>query len=377
MSQVHLWAPELFSTAGGIQAFSGNFLAALKALLRPPEIRLLLKNDSPADCAQRDELGAIAGYGDWPRGCKNLAFASACLRHALTDRPRVIVATHVNFGPIAKLIRQFTRIPYVLVAHGIDVWRPNSPAIKESLASADQVLAVSRYTRARLSATTGRAAERIELLPNTVSAERFTIGPKPRRLLDKLRLQADTPVILTVCRLAAVERYKGYDQIINALPKILTAVPNAHYVLVGSGPDRSRVEKLIGDANLQSHVTLAGYVPDDELADYYNLCDIFAMPSKAEGFGIVYLEALACGKPVLAGDRDGSRDALADGELGLLVDPDNSDAIAAEIIRVLRRDHSHSKIFKADALRRRVIELYGTEPFQRRVAEHVKPFLTA
>jgi glycosyltransferase involved in cell wall biosynthesis len=183
-------------------------------------------------------------------------------------------------------------------------------------------------------------------------------------------------VILTVCRLAAAERYKGYDQIIKALPKILTALPNAHYVLAGSGPDRQRVEKMIHDANLQSNVTLAGYVPDAELADYYKLCDVFAMPSKAEGFGIVYLEALACGKPVLAGNRDGSRDALADGELGLLVDADDSHEIAGEIIRVLRREHTHPNIFQAQRLRRRVIELYGTERFQRRVAERVAPYLT-
>jgi glycosyltransferase involved in cell wall biosynthesis len=274
------------------------------------------------------------------------------------------------------MIRHLTRVPYVLVAHGIDVWQLSSPAVKRALYAADKVLAVSRYTRDRLSAETGIRPDHIELLPNAVSSQRFTIGPKPRRLLEQLRLKAESPVILTVCRLAAAERYKGYDQIIKALPKILSAVPNAHYVLVGSGPDRPRVEKLIRDSGLQSNITLTGYVLDAELADYYNLCDIFAMPSKAEGFGIVYLEALACGKPVLAGNRDGSRDALADGELGLLVDADDTNQIAGEIIRVLRREHPHPKIFQAEWLRRRVTELYGTERFQRTVAERIKPYLT-
>ncbi|MGH7887268.1 MAG: glycosyltransferase, partial [Candidatus Binatia bacterium] len=263
----------------------------------------------------------------------------------------------------------------VLVAHGIDVWQLSSPAVKRALCAADKVLSVSRYTRDRLSAETGIERNRIEMLPNAVSSKRFAISPKPRRLLEKLRLRADTPVILTVCRLAAAERYKGYDQIIRALPKILTAVPNAHYVLVGSGPDRPRVEKLIRDSALQSNITLAGYVPDQELADYYNLCDIFAMPSKAEGFGIVYLEALACGKPVLAGNRDGSRDALNDGELGLLVDAGNTKEIAGEIIRVLRREHDHPMIFQPECLRRRVTELFGIERFEQTVAARVKPFL--
>jgi glycosyltransferase involved in cell wall biosynthesis len=178
-----------------------------------------------------------------------------------------------------------------------------------------------------------------------------------------------------VCRLAETECYKGYDQIIKAMPEIMRSVPNARYLLVGKGPDRPRIEKLIADAGVQDAVILAGFVPDEELADHYNLCDIFAMPSRAEGFGIVYLEALACGKPVLAGNKDGSRDALGDGELGLLVDPDNTVKIAAEIIRVLRREHSRPNIFNPELLRQRVVELFGFEAFKHAVADLLGPFL--
>ena len=101
------------------------------------------------------------------------------------------------------------------------------------------------------------------------------------------------------------------------------------------------------------------------------------MPSKAEGFGIVYLEALACGKPVLAGNRDGARDALADGELGLLVNADDLHEIASEIVRVLRREHSHRNVFHRELLRRRVTELFGFERFERNVKEQLSPFLAA
>jgi glycosyltransferase involved in cell wall biosynthesis len=126
---------------------------------------------------------------------------------------------------------------------------------------------------------------------------------------------------------------------------------------------------------VQNTVVLAGFVPDEELCEHYNLCDLFAMPSKAEGFGIVYLEALACGKPALAGNKDGSRDALNDGELGLLVDPDDTEEIAAESIRVLRREHSHPNLFRPGLLRQRVTELFGFETFKRTVADRLKPFL--
>jgi glycosyltransferase involved in cell wall biosynthesis len=99
------------------------------------------------------------------------------------------------------------------------------------------------------------------------------------------------------------------------------------------------------------------------------------MPSQGEGFGIVYLEALACGKPVLAGNKDGSRDALADGELGLLVDPDDTAEIAAEIIRVLRREHLRQENFHPELLRQKVIELFGFEAFKRAVTDLLGPFL--
>jgi glycosyltransferase involved in cell wall biosynthesis len=146
-------------------------------------------------------------------------------------------------------------------------------------------------------------------------------------------------------------------------------------MLVGKGSDRPRIEKLIAEVGVSEAVILAGFVPDDELAEHYNLCDIFAMPSLGEGFGIVYLEALACGKPVLAGNKDGSRDAVADGELGLLVDPENTAEIAAEIIRVLRRKHSHPILFNPEALRQRVIELFGFEAFTNTVTDLLRPFL--
>ena len=99
------------------------------------------------------------------------------------------------------------------------------------------------------------------------------------------------------------------------------------------------------------------------------------MPSKAEGFGIVYLEALASGKPVLAGNKDGSRDTLVDGELGLLVDPDDIDEIASETIRVLRRQHPHPNLFRREVLRQRATELFGFETFKRTLAERLRPFL--
>ncbi len=143
---------------------------------------------------------------------------------------------------------------------------------------------------------------------------------------------------------------------------------------MGKGDDRPRLEQFIRQHQLQDCVSLTRYIPDSELGDYYNLCDVFAMPSKGEGFGIVYLEALACGKPVLAGNQDGALDALCQGELGALVDPDDIDAIAQTLIAILEGKSTHPLIYRHEALRQAVIDRFGFEQFQTTLANHLEQY---
>jgi glycosyltransferase involved in cell wall biosynthesis len=372
---LHIWAPDLFSTTGGIQAFSRHFIKALEIIVPLQEIRVLVKNDLPDDLPDKKMIHTVNVCGHWLPQIRTPRFALECIGQAWRERPNLIVSTHPHFGPLAQLARQAVGTPYVLVAHGIDAWRMNSVSRHRALKEANLVLAVSDYTRNWLVHKAGLDANRVKILPNTFASEKFAIAPKSPQLLRRYGLQLQTPTILTVCRLEESEGYKGYDQIIMALPEIVRSVPNARYLLVGKGSDRPRIEKLITAMRVQDAVIFAGFVPEEELAEHYNLCDVFAMPSKAEGFGIVYLEALACGKPVLAGNKDGSRDALANGELGLLVDPDNTAEIAAEIIRVLSREHSHPLIFYPELLRQRVTELFGFEAFTRTLTDLLSPFL--
>lgn len=146
--------------------------------------------------------------------------------------------------------------------------------------------------------------------------------------------------ILTVGRL--VER-KGHDMVLRALPEVLQAVPDAHYIIVGKGDYEPRLRALVKDLGIQSHVTFTGYADDEEVAAYYVLCDVFAMISREipekgdiEGFGIVYLEANVMGKPVVAGNSGGVPEAVIDGETGYLVDPANVREVSQAIIRLLR-----------------------------------------
>jgi glycosyltransferase involved in cell wall biosynthesis len=177
-----------------------------------------------------------------------------------------------------------------------------------------------------------------------------------------------------VARLAGEERYKGYDQVLRALPAVRRVVPNVHYILGGKGRDKPRIEALVHELRLEDVVTFAGYIPDHELCGFYNLCDVFAMPSKAEGFGIVFLEALACGKPVIAGNKDGSVDAVMNGKLGVLVDPDNVAEIADALMLVLTKRHPLGILQDPQRLRAEVIAAYGYARFVEILAAHLADF---
>lgn len=302
--------------------------------------------------------------GSWPKRLRNLYFALLAVGWGFLERPEIIIIAHAHFSPLAYYLKKVAGIPYWVAAHGIDVWGLADPAVKTALLEADLILSVSAYTRDRLLSEQRLDREKVVILPNTMDTARFNIEPKPAYLMRRYGIDARQPTILTVSRLNSKEKYKGYDTILKALPVVRRAIPEVRYLIVGKGDDRSRIERIIADLELKSCVTLAGYIPDEELCDHYNLCDVFAMPSKGEGFGVVFLEAMACGKPVLAGNKDGSVDALRWGELGVLVDPDNVDEIASVLTHMLNATHPHPVIYNPRLLRRRVIEAYGFESFK-------------
>lgn len=369
----HLWVPNLFEFKGGIQVYLQDVLQALRDEFPNSSLSIFDKLDKskPEDRFNFKKTsfffsGSLLGFLQTPHFSLNL------LSRAFINRPNLILCGHLNFAPVAFWIHRFTKIPYWILVYGVDAWWIKDQWKIKALHSADKIISISHYTRDRLIDEQGIPKEKIPLLPVTFDAKRFEIGSKPEYLLKRYGLQPNQPIILTVCRLARADRYKGYDQILQVLPEIRRYIPNVHYILVGKGDDRSRVEQLVTQLNLQENVTLAGFVPDHELCDHYNLCDVFAMPSKGEGFGIVYLEALACGKPTLGGNKDGAIDALCQGELGALVDPDDLDAIAKTLIQILQGTYSNPLMYQPELLREKVIDFFSVERFNKTLGELIK-----
>ncbi|MGF1587801.1 MAG: glycosyltransferase [Pleurocapsa sp.] len=375
-NSIHLWLPNIFEFKGGIQVYLQDVLRALEIELPDRNFLVLDKLDQAKpqpefNSARFSFLYSGKFSGIW----QTIHFTLNTIKATLTNRPQLILCGHLNFAPVAWLINRFTNLSYWIIVYGVDAWEVKSKWKIKALHEASKIISISDYTRSRLVEEQNLSPDKIPLLPVTFDASRFQIAAKPDRLLQRYNLIPEQPVILTVARLAEAKRHKGYDQILKALPEIRQTIPNVHYIIVGKGSDRPRIEKLIAELDLKDCVTLAGFIPDAELNDHYNLCDVFAMPSKGEGFGIVYLEALACGKPTLGGDRDGARDALCQGELGVLVNPDDIGAIAQNLIQILQGTHPHPLIYQPEILRQKVIDTFGFAQFQKTLKKLMKDYL--
>jgi phosphatidyl-myo-inositol dimannoside synthase len=369
LSRIHFWTPGLFDFKGGIQVFSRFLLEALQDLYPQIDYQVFLMHDRPSSQTQTNHPNlTFHTCGQVPAKLRTAAFAAQAIGLGVIQKPDLVITTHLNFTLAAYQLKRLCNIPYWTIAHGFEAWEIKRPQVIQALQQADRIFAVSSHTRDRLLEHPEIAADQVEILPNTFHAERFYIAEKPAALLMRHGLKPEQPIILTVNRLAAGESFHSYDQVLQALPLIRQQIPDVHYLIVGSGDDRARLADMIQANNLQDCVTLAGFIPDAELTDYYNLCDVFAMPSKLEGFGIVYLEAMACGKPVVAG-RDGGIDALCQGDLGINVDPDDILALAETLVQVLQKRLSHPLIFNRAALRQAVSEKFGTQAFSDRIAD--------
>ncbi len=229
----------------------------------------------------------------------------------------------------------------------------------------DAFIAVSNFTKARFLKWSQIADSRGMILPNSVDLSRFAPGPKKDSLLERYGLKGKT-VLMTLARLSSEHKLKGIDEVLNAVPHLAKEVPNIAYLIVGDGNDRERLKDKARSLGILDRVVFAGYVEEAEKADHYRLADAYVMPSRGEGFGIVYLEAMACGVPVVGSKLDASSEALMDGKLGILVDPFNQEELICGIAQALKRAKGvvpeGLSYFSFDAFKKRVHAILGQIP---------------
>ena len=266
---------------------------------------------------------------------RKTAFIKNILKAALQQD--VLIVGHINLAifVVAKVLKPSLKI--ILIAHGIEVWQQKLGFFQRKLLkTADLILAVSSYTKNELIRIHQVSGEKVKVFPNTIDPffrlkESFE---KPDYLLERYNIGKNIPVLLSICRLSGEEGYKGYDTVLKTLPAIQKEYPGIKYLVVGKydESEKERLQELARNLKVEDALLLTGFVTEEELTDHFLLGDLFVMPSTNEGFGSVFIEAMVCGLPVVAGNKDGSVDALANGELGILVDPKSVQEITKAIL---------------------------------------------
>lgn len=258
------------------------------------------------------------------------------------ERPQAVQLATVYDGCFGRWLRRWFGLPFVVYAHGneiLDAVQSSSEELRLTLQRADRVLANSRAT-ANLVQKAGVSPDRIVVVHIGCDVHRFRPRPSSMELRRSLLgARSADRIILTVGGLVA---RKGHDTVIRALPGLWRRIPDVTYLIVGDGPYRPQLETLAAATGARDRVIFAGQVRAADLPDIYALSDLFVMPSREqldachmEGFGLVFLEANACGKPVIAGRSGGVPDAVVDGVTGLLVDPHDPAAVADALARIL------------------------------------------
>ncbi|MCS4034696.1 glycosyltransferase involved in cell wall biosynthesis [Salinibacter ruber] len=235
----------------------------------------------------------------------------------------IIVCGHINLLPVAVMASWLQGAPLILILHGIDAWTPHeSWLVRKLLPQVDTFVTVSQCTKDRFLEWAPLQADQGRVIPDCIDLDAYSPGPKQEELLDRYGLH-DRTILLTLGRLSSDEQYKGHDEILEVLPELAEEIPDISYLVCGDGDDRPRLEQKAERLGVADRTVFAGYVPEEEKEDHYRLADAFVLPGRGEGFGIVYLEAMACGVPVVASSADASQEAVRSGKLGQVVDPND------------------------------------------------------
>lgn len=335
--QLILLAPELFRIEGGIARISRLYLQGLA--LREPNrpLHVVVLNDeaiAPAALARHGAGAALA----WACDRRKFALVRTLLKLTRGRRTHV-VCTHLHLAVLLPLLRTVgRRLTYDVVVHGIEVWRPLSWWQRHALAGARLVLSVSEFSRSEIRRHHPTLPANLVVLPNALDPSFSTSPPA-----EPVPPPTATGVILTVSRLAPHDRTKGIDHLIAALPAVRTKHPAAHLRIVGDGADRNRLEALASASGARDHITFLGHVDDAALRRELAGCTVFALPSAKEGFGLVYLEAMAAGKPCVAASAGGAPEVV-DASSGLLAPFGDPDRLAEVLIAALDRPWSAAAI---------------------------------
>jgi phosphatidylinositol alpha-1,6-mannosyltransferase len=334
----------------------GDGVAVVARMLRDA-----LQSRTPSGC---EIVSMFDGPARHPSVRDKIAFTGRLSRDILIRRPRWVFFSHIGLMRAQKGIPFTFRRPYGVFLHGVEAWKRLSPTDRSMLRGASLRLANTQHTAARVMAANPEigvvASCPLALTTEIASAPMIAGSELPPALADRT-----AQIVLMVGGLRGDQAYKGHDQVIQAWPAVIDAVPNSRLVIVGDGDDRPRLERLARESGAGDRIAFTGFASDALLATAYARASLFVMPSRGEGFGLVYVEAMARGVPCIGSLHDAAGDVIVDGKTGLLVDQGNIGSIADAIVSLLRNPERRRSM--GEAARMRVHEEFSTPAFRARL----------
>jgi glycosyltransferase involved in cell wall biosynthesis len=336
VKNIQLFSLQTFSSTGGIQKMTRTLAHSLYKIAEKNtwNFKLVSVYDT-----QTDLISQYLPESNF-KGYQNNKIKFLIESFFSSTKQDVVILSHINLALLGVLIKIINpRCKVWLIAHGIEIWGSLSYIKKKFLTKCDKILCVSNFTMQKVISEHNIDAKVCTVLNNVVDSfiqipQKFD---KPNYLQDRYNIQGNHPIIFTLSRLSSLELYKGHDNVIRVLKNLKNKFPQIKYVLAGKYDEieKVRIDELIEENGVENQVILTGFINETELIDHFLLADLFVLPSKGEGFGIVFIEALACGLPVICGNEDGSIDAICNGELGTAIGPDNLSELEIAISKSL------------------------------------------
>lgn len=349
--------PDLLGRPSGIARYSRMVLLALTSDGWNLELVALM------DAVEMGHTASpmISGVEYAPCGGSRYEFIREAALATHRHHPVLILAGHPNFAPLGWLLARLSGAPLVNFIYGIDVFLPLSAPRRWALQRSDRILSISHFTARRAIERNGIPPDRVRVLHNCLDPQ----------FEEPIPLEQDGANLsmLTVARLSQSEQYKGHDYVIQAMPALLRRFPHLIYNIVGDGDWRPALEALAGQMGVEGSVRFHGSVSEEELRKHYARATLFIMPSRAEGFGFVFLEAMAHGLPVVAGSVDATPEVVVDGETGYLVEPTSIESIVTAASRLLGDEALRQRMGQAALIR--VRQAFGFSQFREALVGHV------
>ncbi|MEZ4731748.1 MAG: glycosyltransferase family 4 protein [Caldilineaceae bacterium] len=352
--------PDLIGPPGGIARYCRMVCQTIQNAKIPLKV-IALEDKSTA----RDEVNQhFPQISYQPCESNRSLFLYHALVSVLREQPALILIGHPHFATIGWLFAKLVNKPLITFIYGIDVWHPLSHLRRFGLIHSNRIISISHFTARKAVQINRLQPEAIRILYNCVDPQFVNKHVHSSNLAS--------PSMLTVGRITSAEFYKGHNYVIQAMPALLREFPSLVYNIIGDGSGRTALETLAAEVGVSHAVKFHGIISDDELRHHYENASLFIMPSRNEGFGFVFVEAMVQGVPAIGGNVDATPEVIVDGKTGYLVNPVSVDEIVSAASRLLG-DPERRKHMGCAAIQH-VLENFSFDKFQKTFINYLIEF---